>query len=86
MPQETPKNARRVKRREEGYVGKRMMEMVVPDRRKRGKPRRRWMDLTREDMERVGAKEGDGVIRANGKHFRSVRPRIGRSRKKKKKN
>ena len=35
--------------------GKRMMEMVVPGRRKRGKPRRRWIDLAREVMERVGA-------------------------------
>ena len=48
-----------VKRKEEGYVGKRMMEMAVPGRRKRGKPMKRWTDLAREDMERVGAKEGD---------------------------
>ena len=41
--------------------GKRMMEMAVPGRRKRGKPRRRWMDLAREGMERIGAKEGDEV-------------------------
>ena len=33
-----------VKRREEGYVGKTMMEMAVPGRRKRGRLRRRWMD------------------------------------------
>ena len=52
-----------VKRREEDYVGKRMMEMGVPGRRKRGKPRRRWIDLLREDMERVGAREGDEVDR-----------------------
>ena len=52
-----------VKRREEDYVGKRMMEMAVPGRRKRGRPRRRWMDLVREDMERVGAREGDEVDR-----------------------
>ena len=32
-------------KRKEGCVGKRMMEMAVPDRRKRGKPRRRYMDL-----------------------------------------
>ena len=38
-----------VKRREKDYVGKRMMEMAVPGRRKRGRPRRRWMDLVRED-------------------------------------
>ena len=52
-----------VKRREEGYVGKRVMEMAVPGRRKRGRPRRRSMDLAREDMKRVGAKEGDEVDR-----------------------
>ena len=34
-----------VKRREEGYVEKRMMEMAVPGRRKRGRQRRRWMAL-----------------------------------------
>ena len=38
-----------------------MMEMAVPGKREKGRPRRRWMDLTREDMERVGAKEGDEV-------------------------
>ena len=52
-----------VKRREEDYVGKRMMEMAVPGIRKRKRPRRRWMDLVRENMERVGAREGDEVDR-----------------------
>ena len=52
-----------VKRREEDYLGKRMMEMAVPGRRKRGRPRRRWMDLVREDMERVGARGGDEIDR-----------------------
>ena len=53
-----------VKRRKEGYVGKTMMEVAVPGRRKGERPRRRWMDLAREDMERVEAKEGDEVDRA----------------------
>ena len=52
-----------VKRREEGYVRKRMMEMAVPGRRKKGRPRRGWMDLVRDDMERVGAREGDEIDR-----------------------
>ena len=43
-----------------------MMEMTVPGRRKRGRPKR-WMDLAREDMERVGAKEGDEVNREKWK-------------------
>ena len=54
-----------VKRREENYVGKRMMEM--PGRRKRGRPRRRWMDLVREDMESVEAREGDEIDRVKGR-------------------
>ena len=44
-----------------------MMEMVVPGRMKRGKPRRGWMDLAREDRERVGAKQGDEVDREKWK-------------------
>ena len=50
-----PGNARlhrygHVKRREEDYVGKRMMEMAVPGRRKRERPRKKCMDLVREDI------------------------------------
>ena len=51
------------KRREESCVGKRMMEMAVPGRRKRGRPSRRWMDLAREDLKSVGAKEEDEIDR-----------------------
>ena len=40
-----------------------MIEMGVPGRR----PRRRWMDLAREEKERVGAKEGDEVDRVKWK-------------------
>ena len=56
-----------VKSREEGYVGKKMMKMVVPGRKKRGRPRRRWMDLAREDIEMIGAMEGDEVDREKWK-------------------
>ena len=56
-----------VKRREEGYMGKRIMETAMPGRRKRRRPRRRWMNLAREDMKRVGAKEGDEVARVKWK-------------------
>ena len=51
-----------VERMEIDYLGKRM-EMAVPGRRKRGRPRRRWMDLVRESIERVGARKGDEVYR-----------------------
>ena len=36
-----------------------MLEMTGSGRRKRGRPERRWVGLVREDMERVGAREGD---------------------------
>ena len=54
-------------KKERRLRGERMMEMTVPGRRKRGRPRRRWMDLVREDMERVGATEGDEVDRVKWK-------------------
>ena len=49
-----------VKKRE-SYVEKRMVEMAITGQRKRGRSKRRWMDLVREDMEMVGAREGDEV-------------------------
>ena len=52
-----------VKRREEDYIAKRMIEMAVPGIRKRGRPKRTLMDLVREDMKRDGAREGDEVDR-----------------------
>lgn len=39
-----------VKSREEEYVGRRVMEMKVRGRRKRGTPNHRWMDCVREDL------------------------------------
>ena len=52
-----------VKKREEGYVGKRMIEIAIPGKRKRRRPNRRWMGLVREGMEMVRAREGDEVDR-----------------------
>ena len=40
-----------------------MMEMAVSGRKRRGKPRRRWMDLAREYLKSIGAKEGDKIDR-----------------------
>ena len=34
-----------VQRRDEGYIGKRMLGMGIPGRRKRGRPKRRYMDV-----------------------------------------
>ena len=39
-----------VLRREEEYVGKRVMAMEVPGKRRRGRPKRRWMDTIGNDL------------------------------------
>ena len=48
-----------VMRRNQEYVGRKMMEMEVLGKRKRGKPKRRFLDVVKEDMEEVGVKETD---------------------------
>ena len=39
-----------VLRREDEYVGKRMMAMEVPGNRRRGRTKRRWLDSIRNDL------------------------------------
>ena len=46
-------------RRDQDYVGRKMMEMELPGKRKRGRPKRRFLDVVKEDMGEVGAKETD---------------------------
>ena len=48
-----------VMRRDQEYVGRKMMEMELPGKRKKGRPKRRFLDVVKEDMEKVGAKETD---------------------------
>ena len=48
-----------VMRRDKEYVGRKMMEMELPGKRKRGRPKRRFLDVVKEDMGEVGAKEKD---------------------------
>ena len=44
-----------VMRRDQEYVGRKMMEL--PGKRRRGRPKRRFLDVVKEDMGEVGAKE-----------------------------
>ena len=46
-----------VMRRDQEYVGRKMIEMELPGKRKRGRPKRRFLDVVKEDREEVGAKE-----------------------------
>ena len=41
-------------RREEHYVGRMAMEMKVQGRRKRGGPKRRWLDKVKDDFKEKG--------------------------------
>ena len=48
-----------VLRRDQKYVGKRVMKMELPRKKKRGRPKRRFLDVVKEDMGNVGAREKD---------------------------
>ena len=46
-----------VMRRDQEYVGRKMIEIELLGKRKRGRPKRRFLDVVKEDMEEVGVKE-----------------------------
>ena len=48
-----------VMRRDQEYVGRKMMEMELPGKRKRGRPKKRFLDVVKEDIKEVGVKEMD---------------------------
>ncbi|KAK3531324.1 hypothetical protein QTP70_018124 [Hemibagrus guttatus] len=52
-----------VQRRESEYIGRRMLDMGLPGRRQRGRPKRRYMDGINEDMKLVGASVEDAEDR-----------------------
>ena len=53
-----------VMRTDQEYVGRKMMEMELPGKR-RGRPKRRFLDVVKEDMGEVGVKETDVEDRKN---------------------
>ncbi|XP_068219797.1 uncharacterized protein [Palaemon carinicauda] len=46
--------------RYEQYIGRRVMEMEVQEMRRRGRPKRRWMDCIKDDLRSKGL-TGDEV-------------------------
>ena len=53
-----------VMRREEHYVGRRAMAMKVQGRRKRGRPKRRWLDKVKDAVTEKGLSSDDVYNRA----------------------
>ena len=60
-----------VMRREEHYVGRRGMEMKVHGRRKRGRPKRRWLDKVKDDIKEKGLSADDVYDRATWRRMSS---------------
>ena len=58
-----------VMRMEEDHVVKRVMMKTIPGKRKRGRPKTRWKDVCKRDMQTVGLREGDERDRAYWKEM-----------------
>ena len=54
-----------VRRKDDWYIGRRMLRMELPRKRKRGRPKRRFMDVVKEDMTEVEVTEEDAEDRSN---------------------
>ena len=54
-----------LRRKDDGYIGRRMLRMELPGKRKRGRPKRRFMYVVKEDMAEVEVTEEDTVDRNN---------------------
>jgi hypothetical protein len=48
---------------EDSRMSKRVMVKKIYTRRKRGRPKIRWLDDVQEDIERWGLKDGEGKLR-----------------------
>ena len=62
-----------VLRREDEYVGRRVMAMEVPGKRRRGRPKRRWLDNIRNDLSERIVRAGNarpGSMEASHKNHR----------------
>ena len=54
-----------VLRKDDAYIGRRMLMMEMPGKRKRGRPNMRFMDVVKEDMAEVEVTEEDTKDRSN---------------------
>ena len=51
-----------VQRKEDTFIGRKVLEMGLPGRQRRGRPRR-YMNTLKEDLKKIGAVEGDWLER-----------------------
>ena len=54
-----------VQRKDDGYIGRRMLRIELPGKRKRGRPKREFMDVMKEDMAEAEVMEEDREDRNN---------------------
>ena len=54
-----------LRRKDDGYIGRRVRMMELPGKRKRGRPKGRFMDVVKEDMAEVEVTEEDTEARNN---------------------
>ena len=54
-----------LRRKDDGYIGRRMLRMELPEKRKRGRPERRFMDVVKDEMVEVELTEEDTEVRNN---------------------
>ncbi|KAF7669317.1 hypothetical protein LDENG_00206530, partial [Lucifuga dentata] len=52
-----------VQRRDSEHIGRRMPRLELPGRRPRGRPKRKFMDVVKEDMKLVGVREEEAEDR-----------------------
>ena len=48
-----------VKRRDQEYVGRKTLEMVLPGRRRKERSKQRWMDCVNRDVRAIGTTEDE---------------------------
>ena len=54
-----------VRKKDDGYIGRRMVRVELPGKRKRGRPIKRFMDVVKDDMAEVEVTEEDADDRSN---------------------
>ena len=60
-----PEGYGHLRRKDDGYIWRMMLRIELPGKRKRGSPKRRFMDMVKEDMAAVEVTEEDTVDRNN---------------------